>query len=264
MSTSFSNEVILSYTGEPFGGGCFERVGFINTRGGLDGDFIWNTGEEKWGTCDYTWNSRIVFNSRDVFGIYSDSSQIFYRAGDLRSHRPIWQTDPTYIDDGRDVDIAFNEGQLVEMNDKPGGIIDSRPAKVPGSGNPTIWGKSVHLPTNGVRGHATLNDSFHTASVVAIYYKAPFGLYTMTGRYYMEGFPRIHRLLGGSARKRKFFLELSITATWPTQARQLSRCMNFRAVFTMQRPQCRLLIPLHKTQPPLCKTSLCRQMGNEP
>jgi hypothetical protein len=182
--------VILSYTGEPFGGGCFDRVGFINTRGGLDGDFIWNTGEEKWGTCDYTWNSRIVFNSRDVFGIYSDSSQIFYRAGDLRSHRPIWQTDPTYIDDGRDVDIAFNEGQLVEMNDKPGGIIDSRPAKVPGSGNPTIWGKSVHLPTNGVRGHAALNDSFHAASVVAIYYKAPFGLYTMTGRYLYGRIPK--------------------------------------------------------------------------
>jgi hypothetical protein len=76
IDTLGSSLVILSYTGEPFGGGCFYRVGFINPRG-LDGDFLWETGEEKWGACDYTLHSRIVFNSHDVlFGVYSDSSDL--------------------------------------------------------------------------------------------------------------------------------------------------------------------------------------------
>lgn len=183
IDTLGSSLVILSYTGEPFGGGCFYRVGLINTRGGLDGDFLWETGEEQWGACDYTLNSRIVFNSFDVFGVYSDSSQIFYRSGVFNFPRPNWRTDPMYLGEGRDVDVALSGGQLVEMNDKPGGILDSRPARLTTAGRPTIWGNSVHLPTNGVRGHATLSFRHPTASVVAIYYKAPLGLYTMTGRY---------------------------------------------------------------------------------
>jgi hypothetical protein len=72
------------------------------------------------------------------------------------------------------------------MNDKPGGIIESRPARSATLSRPTVWGNSVHLPTNGVRGHATLylrSPAGPTGSVVAIYYKAPLGLYTMTGRY---------------------------------------------------------------------------------
>jgi hypothetical protein len=187
MDVPGSSFVTLSYTGEPFGGGCFYRVASIDTGAGLDGGLIWRTGEEKWGTCDYTLDSRIVFNSTNVVGVYSDSSHIFYRTGTFKasSARISFPTDPVYLSEGRDVDVALSQTQIVEMNDKPGGILESRPARNAASILQTVWGHSVHLPTNGFRGHATmyLKTNVGPGSVVAIYYKAPLGLYTMTGRY---------------------------------------------------------------------------------
>jgi hypothetical protein len=179
--------IILSYTGAPYGGGCFYRVGLINNHGGLDQDFLWQTGEEKWGECEHTRDSRLVLDIFNrVYGVYSDFSQIFYRIGTMQNFRAVWQNgEPQYIGQGRDVDLAAKEGHLVELHEEPGpGIIGSRPAKGPASGNLTIWGESVNLPTTGaVRGHATIKYSQPSGSVVAVYNKTSIGLYTMTGHY---------------------------------------------------------------------------------
>jgi hypothetical protein len=189
--SDYTGAVILSYTGAPYGGGCFYRVGRINTSGGLDQDFIWHTGEEKWGECEHTRDSRIVLDIFNrMYGVYSDFSQVFYRAGTMQNYRAEWQNgEPQYIGQGRDLDITSKEGQLLVLREEPGpGIIGSQPAKGPANGNQTIWGESVNLRTTGaVRGHATMKYSYPGGSVVAIYYKASIGLYTMTGHYSFGG-----------------------------------------------------------------------------
>lgn len=180
--------IAVTYTGAPAGGGCFYRVGGLDPSAGLDQDISWKTSEEKWGTCDYTRDSRIRFNlDSKVFGLYSDFSQIYYRRGTMQNFRFVWTNGdiPEYVGDGRDVDFAQREDQMVEVYDQTGrGNPQSRPAKGATGGRQLLWGAPVGLPTtNAVHGHVTLNYSYPAASVVAIYYKAPLGLYTMTGRY---------------------------------------------------------------------------------
>jgi hypothetical protein len=183
--------IILSYTGAPHGGGCFYRVGSLD--GGLEANFYWHTGEEKWGTCEHTRDSRIVLDIfGSAYGIYSDFSQVFFRTGRMQFYQAIsWQNgdEPQHIGHARDVDIASKDNQLVELYEEAGpGIIGSRPATVSTNAKETVWGAAVSLPTTGaVRGHATIRFSHPNGSVVALYIKPSFGLYTMTGR--LEGTP---------------------------------------------------------------------------
>jgi hypothetical protein len=201
VSMAIDGRTVISYTGAPHGGGCFYRMGRLFPRGEVDQDFTWTTSEEKWGTCEHTRDSRLLVGQVWSYGVYSDFSQIYQRAGKVSGLNPIiWQDEPQRVAHGRDVDAGGgrNNQDFVILHEEPGpGIIGSLPVRIHPSGAPG-GGESLKLPTMGaVRGHVTTNIYPWYGPVVALYYKTSIGLYTMTGYYNLvSGTPSIEWTTG--------------------------------------------------------------------
>jgi hypothetical protein len=86
---AIDGRTVISYTGAPYGGGCFYRMGLLHARGGIDQDFLWTTGEEKWGTCEHTRDSRLLVGQLSIYGVYSDFSEIYQRTGKVNGFDPV-------------------------------------------------------------------------------------------------------------------------------------------------------------------------------